>query len=146
MLVRRFSPTDLPGVSRVVKESLSENYSASLYLTIHNLWQDGFLVLVDDGRIVGFVASVLSGHKVARVLMLAVLPSYRGRSFGTALMDALYSSCVAGGLDTVTLEVRKSNGRARAFYERLGFEVTGEIRGFYTNGEDAYKMAKVLLS
>lgn len=146
MLIRRFAPTDIPAVSRVVRDSLGENYSSSLYITIHNLWQDGFLVLVEDGRIVGFVAAVISGPRVARVLMLAVLPPYRGRSLGATLVDALCRNCMVKGVDTVTLEVRKGNGRARTFYERLGFEVTGEVKAFYTNGEDAYRMAKVLLS
>jgi ribosomal protein S18 acetylase RimI-like enzyme len=28
------------------------------------------------------------------------------------------------------------------FYERQGFTVFGEIRSFYSNGEDAWKMMK----
>ena len=146
MHIRRFVPGDIPAISRVVKNSLGENYAASLYLTVHNVFPDGFLVLEDEGSIVGFVASVVSGPKVARVLMLAVEPGHRGRSGGSMLMDALYSSCIARGLDTVALEVRKSNARARSFYERHGFKVTGEIRCFYTNGEDAYKMSRSILN
>ncbi len=40
--------------------------------------------------------------------------------------------------------MRKSNKDAIAFYERQGFSLYGEIREFYSNGEDAYKMMKVL--
>jgi len=50
------------------------------------------------------------------------------------------------GLDTITLEVRKSNKNAISFYERLGFTVFGEIEKFYSNGEGAYKLMKVLQS
>ncbi len=146
MLIRKFVPGDIPAVSKVVERSLGENYAPSLYMTVYNLWPDGLLVLESESGIIGLVASVISGPKVARVLMLAVDPDHRGRSGGSMLMDALYSSCIARGLDTIILEVRKSNARARLFYERQGFKVTGEIKCFYTNGEDADKMSRSLVN
>jgi ribosomal-protein-alanine N-acetyltransferase len=146
IVVRKFSPTDIASVSRMVQSSLGETYPPSLYLTIHSLWPDGFLMLSEDSSPVGFVAAVISGPKVARVLMLAVEPVHRRRSLGTMLMDELFRNCLARGVDTVVLEVRKSNASARKFYERLGFAVFGEIRNFYTNGESADKMMKVLQS
>lgn len=146
MLTRPFSPTDIPSIIAIVKESLGESYPPSLYLTVSNLWREGFLVLVDEGRIVGFVAAVPSGTKVSRVLMLAVLPQVRRRSNGQRLMRDLYANSLAKGFDTVILEVRKSNKEAIAFYERQGFTTYGEMKNFYSNGEDAYKMMKVLES
>ena len=143
---RPFSPTDIPSVVGIVKESLGESYPPSLYLTVSNLWCEGFLVLVENGRIVGFVAAVPSGTKVTRVLMLAVLPHMRGQSIGQRLMRDLYSNSLARGCDTVILEVRKSNQGAISFYEKQGFTVYGEMKNFYSNGEDAYKMMKVLES
>jgi ribosomal protein S18 acetylase RimI-like enzyme len=95
---------------------------------------------------VGFVAAVPSGTKVSRVLMLAVLPQVRRRSNGQRLMRDFYANSLAKGFDTVILEVRKSNKDAIAFYERQGFTTYGEIKNFYSNGEAAYKMMKVLES
>ncbi len=143
-LTRQFVPTDIPSVVKIVQESLGENYPPSLYLTVHNLWSDGFLVILEDRKIVGFVAAVPSDSKVARVLMLAVLPQYRKRSYGKILMEELYENSIAKGMDSMILEVRKSNTRAISFYELQGFSVNGEIKKFYSNGEDAYKMMKVL--
>ncbi len=146
ILTRQFSPSDMPHIIKIVDESLGENYPPSLYLTIHNLWGDGFLVLLDGGRIVGFVAAVPSGSKVARVLMLAVLPQHRKKSYGKILMKSIYENSLSKGMDTVILEVRKSNKEAIAFYARQGFAACGEIKKFYSNGEDAFKMIKVLRS
>ncbi len=146
MLIREFVPGDTAAVVKIVERSLGENYAPSLFMTIHNLWPQGFLVLEDEEGLVGFVASVVSTPKAARVLMLAVDPDHRNRSGGSMLMDALCSNCIARGIDTVMLEVRKSNAKAKAFYERLGFSVTGEIAKFYTDGEDAFKMSKPLLA
>jgi ribosomal-protein-alanine N-acetyltransferase len=144
--IRRFSPTDVATIARIVKESLGESYASSLYLTIHNLWPEGFLVILKDGKVVGFVAAVISGSKTARVLMIAISPSERGMLHGSKLMEDLSANCLSRGLDTITLEVRKSNDRARAFYEKLGFSVVGDIKRFYSNGEDAFRMMKVLQS
>ena len=143
---RPFSPTDIPAIVNIVNESLGENYPPSLYLTIHNLWRDGFIVLVEDGKIAGFVAAVPSGTRIARVLMLAVLPGHRKRNAGQQLMGELCRSCIMSGMDTVILEVRKSNKTAISFYERQGFAICGEIAKFYSNGEDAFKMTKTLQS
>ena len=146
ILTRPFSPTDMPSVMRIVTDSLGENYPPSLYLTVHNLWSDGFLMLIDEGKAVGFIAAVPSGSKMARVLMLAVLPQFRKRTYGQHLMTELYKRCIAKKIDTVILEVRKSNASAISFYERQGFSVYGEIKKFYSNGDDAFKMMKVLQS
>jgi len=145
-VTRPFSPTDIPHIVSIVNVSLGENYPPSLYLTVQNLWRDGFIVLLENGKIVGFVAAVPSGSKIARVLMLAVLPGHRKRAIGQRLMGELYRSCIMNGMDTVILEVRKSNKMAILFYERQGFSINGEIEKFYSNGEGAYKMMKVLQS
>ncbi len=142
--VRPFSPTDIPSILKVVEQSLGETYPPSLYLTVHNLWCEGFLVALENGQVVAFVAAVPTGSKVARVLMLAVTPKCRRRSIGRRLMEGLYISCRVRGVDTIVLEVRKSNKEALAFYERQGFSVFGEMKQFYSNGEDAWKMMKVL--
>jgi ribosomal-protein-alanine N-acetyltransferase len=144
ILIRAFSPTDMPSIVKIVSESLGETYPPSLYLTIHSLWREGFLVILEDDHIVGFVAAVPAGGKVARILMLAISPVYRRRSLGIKLMIELNSSCIQREIDTVILEVRKSNRSAISFYESQGFTVCGEIREFYSNGEDAYKMMRVL--
>lgn len=139
-----FSPADIPSVMRIVKDSLGESYPPSLYLTIHNLWPEGFLVVSVDGEPVGFVAAVPTGSKIARVLMLAVLKKSRRRHLGRGLMRSLYEKCAQKGIDTIILEVRKSNKEAIAFYSKEGFEIFGEIKDFYSNGEDAWKMMRVL--
>ena len=144
ILIRTFSPTDISAVTRIVSESLGETYPPSLYLTIHSLWREGFLVLLEDDKVVGFVATVPAGAKVARILMLAISPHYRRRSLGLKLINELNANCLLKGMDTVILEVRKSNRDAIHFYEKQGYSIYGEIKAFYSNGEDAFKMMRVL--
>lgn len=143
---RQFSNGDIQGVVEVAKRSLGESYPPSLYLAIQNIWPEGFLVVEEAGMIVAFSATVISSVTTARVLMLGVMPEFRHRTIGRGLMAETYSRCQARGIETLTLEVRKSNSAAMAFYEREGFRVCGEIKNFYSNGEDAHKMMKVLSS
>ena len=51
-------------------------------------------------------------------------PAYWGRGVGSALMIGLLDT-VAEGVPGVSLWVFRDNARARAFYERHGFEVDG---------------------
>jgi len=44
----------------------------------------------------------------------------------------------------VYLEVRVSNTPAISLYEKLGFRVVGRIPRYYSDGEDAYIMARPL--
>jgi ribosomal-protein-alanine N-acetyltransferase len=83
---REFSNGDVRGVTEVVTRTLGESYPPSLYLTVHNIWPEGFLVVEEAGMIVAFSATVLTSSTSARILMLGVLPEFRQRSIGHGLM------------------------------------------------------------
>lgn len=51
-----------------------------------------------------------------------VLPAWRGRGLGTRALERALEECRAMGAAAVHLEVGHDNPRARALYERLGFE------------------------
>ena len=59
------------------------------------------------------------------VIDVSLLPPWRGRGLGTALLHAAMASAAARGR-AVALHVLLSNVRARRLYERLGFAVTDE--------------------
>lgn len=50
----------------------------------------------------------------------------RGRGAGTALIEHLVDEARARGYDQLRLDVVDTNDRARALYERLGFQTVGE--------------------
>lgn len=79
-----------------------------------------------DGAPVG-IASCFYGFSTfyAKPLLnvhdLAVLPGYRGRGIGRALLAAAEARALAAGCCKLTLEVREDNQRARALYHARGF-------------------------
>ena len=131
-------------MSVIVRESLNEIYPTSLYLDIHRWWRAGFMVAELNGGATGFIAGVLNAPQSARILMLAVSPPARNLGIGTALLNAFLRECTASGAANIELEVRKSNVNAIRFYDRHGFAIRHDIPHFYTDGEDAWKMARSL--
>ena len=62
---------------------------------------------------------------------LAVLPEYRGRGIGSALLAAVEHKARELGCCRITLEVQENNARARHVYDRSGYTqaVYGETTG-----------------
>jgi ribosomal protein S18 acetylase RimI-like enzyme len=52
---------------------------------------------------------------------LAVIPEWRGKGVGKALLAAVEAKAVERGCRKLTLEVQDHNRRARALYEHVGF-------------------------
>lgn len=53
---------------------------------------------------------------------LAVLPAYRGRGVGRALLAAVERAAYEAGCCKLTLEVRGDNASARRLYQNFGFD------------------------
>jgi ribosomal protein S18 acetylase RimI-like enzyme len=65
-----------------------------------------------------------TGPRIAEVESLSVLPEYRGRGIGTALMDALDREIEALGVDDVIVGALAGNEDALRLYRRRGFRPT----------------------
>lgn len=106
------------------------------------------LVAIDDrGRWVGTMgAYVPPGGSLPWIVAVYVTPKRRGRRHGVAdaLLDAVEDWAAARG-DTVVLEVHQDNARARAFYERRGFHLTGRTRPYpFDTTRDELEMVRRL--
>lgn len=80
-----------------------------------------------DGQRVGYVAvcfgfSLEFGGRDAFVDELYVVPEARGRGVGRAALAAAMRAAAAQGVRALHLEVGRTNARARALYESLGFD------------------------
>ncbi|HSC67730.1 MAG TPA: ribosomal protein S18-alanine N-acetyltransferase [Cellvibrio sp.] len=95
--------------------------------------------------LVGYVV-VTHGGGDAELLNITVCPTYQRKGIGQILlMHAV--NCVKGKADMLFLEVRVSNHKAIALYEREDFFEVGQRKNYYPtiNGhEDALLMARQL--
>ena len=84
------------------------------------------LLAFADGTAVGLANcfygfSTFAARPLLNVHDLAVLPAFRGRGVGRALLAAIDDRARARGCAKVTLEVREDNARARGLYQAHGF-------------------------
>ncbi len=130
--IRQGEEKDVPFVcaleARVFSDPWGEDAVAS-HLTGGHLC---LFVAECDGVLCGYLlASVIPPE--GEILRVATLPEQRRRGVGAALCTHFLSV-----VDCAFLEVREGNLAARALYEKLGFSLFGERKGYYKNPmEDA---------
>jgi len=90
----------------------------AVYGVVGSLWRAGLIRLlqneVDNERFL--------------IDSICVAPPMRGRGIGTALLEALCAEGTRRGYPAIRLDVIDTNARARALYQRLGFETVGTAR------------------
>jgi ribosomal-protein-alanine N-acetyltransferase len=99
------------------------------------------LKAVEDGQMVGFVAGdPRPSQGFSWIATIAVLPAYRLRGIGRALLLACEAQLQT---PRVKLSVRASNQAAIRLYEREGYLTTDLWKSYYNDGENAIVMEKI---
>lgn len=136
--MRPMRGADLPAVMEVARASLPQPWSEPV-------WRDelasafGLYLVLQQGRdVTGFVGVKIVADE-AHVMTIAVPPGSRRRGLGRALVRAALADPALAGVRRVHLEVRPSNGAARALYASLRFGETGRRKNYYGD-EDALLM------
>lgn len=85
-----------------------------------------FAAIADDGRWIGTMGAFVTDRGEALLVGVYVSPRFRGLSSGVtdALLTAVEEWC-RPRFSTLALHVHEQNPRARAAYERRGFDYTG---------------------
>ena len=97
-------------------------------------------ILLEDGILVSYctVSTVLDE---AQIINVATDPRFKRQGFAQSILEYVFEKCKERGIISVSLEVRESNKGAIELYKKLGFEVLGKRKNFYTDPtEDALVM------
>ena len=125
-----------------LSDSLSAGYQAQL-------------LVADDGtgqapQLLGYFIA-MKGVDEVHLLNITVAPAHQRLGWARIMLDALAVWARGQGAQWLWLEVRVSNGRAKAVYERFGFRAVGLRSGYYPSGgtgpsgrEDALVMSFAL--
>lgn len=84
----------------------------------------------DDYPVAGFAMSRVTLDE-EELLLLAVLPQFRGQGIGSRLLERCADSAKKRGISRILLEVRRGN-TAEALYRRHGFAPIGLRPKYYT--------------
>jgi ribosomal protein S18 acetylase RimI-like enzyme len=98
------------------------------------------LKAMNGRQMVGFIAGDIRRLEgMAWIATVAVLPEFRGRGIGAALLQACEARI---SVNRIRLCVRPSNDVAIRLYERFGYTRVGEWTKYYQDGESALVMEK----
>lgn len=125
-------------------ETLPERYNPAIFNQFYESFPQGFLVAFDHQTLIGFLIGVKTTPNTARILMLSVQERYRNQGIGSALLNQFLRQMKHLNVTVVELEVRASNQGALLFYKKQGFVQQELLLRFYQNGENAYRMSRVL--
>lgn len=136
-------PEDLPEVLTIEKLCFSNPWSQDVFLgEIQNKTISFPLVIIhlEDRKVIGYIIFWLIGDE-AQINNVAIQPDYQGKGYGEQAMRYVIERLRERQARLVTLEVRTSNRPAIALYRKLGFNILGIRKDYYSNpAEDAYLM------
>lgn len=140
-VIRRALAGDCEGLGRISVQAFSQPMSSAEFERELSVRFSLILIAEVNGALAGFI-NIWRVCGEADLNNIAVDTAYRRRGIGQALLDAGIREC--SDCSVMTLEVRRSNSAAIAFYEKNGFEFIGVRKDFYEKPqEDAaiYKKA-----
>jgi ribosomal protein S18 acetylase RimI-like enzyme len=131
-------------------EAFGSTYEREVARTVED-WRRWFsagvtFLLEDAGAVRGIVygAHDASDHSIVQLMAMWVHPDIRGSGAGDALVGEVVGWARAEGARAVRLQVIDSNHRARRFYERNGFRLTGQTRIRERDGRVEAQMERVV--
>jgi ribosomal-protein-alanine N-acetyltransferase len=139
LIERTLAERDLDEIVEIESASFSNPWTRAMYA-----WElqnrsvcHIYVARTPACRVAAFCAFWLVVDEI-HINNVAVLPQYRGRGMGSAVLRHVLDEARRLGAARATLEVRASNEGARRLYERLGFHVGGVRPNYYSSPvEDA---------
>ena len=83
-------------------------------------------------------------YERAEIDYICVKKECRNKNIATDLINEMFTILIQDNVETVSLEVRKSNIPARSFYKKMGFSEVS-IRSNYYKNEDGILMVRKLI-
>ena len=127
---RGATENDLPAMIRIANVCFSDPWSESAFSST----LPHATVLEHNGEAVGYSVLAQLGDE-SELYDIAVLPELQGTGAAKQLFEYALSR-LTGEVNTLYLEVREGNARARAFYTKLGFVQIGVRKNYYDNPKE----------
>ena len=107
--------------------------------------QHVFIMAETDEEPLGFASYSKMENGIYKLHKLYILPATQGKNVGRTLLEAVEDDCRELGGKKLILNVNRFN-KAKNFYEKLGYAVSGEEKVDIGNGfiQDDYVLEKML--
>jgi ribosomal protein S18 acetylase RimI-like enzyme len=116
-MIRRMSPDDIPA-AMLLKQSAGWNQTEQDWANVLALEPEGCWVYEAAGNLAGSATAVCYGQELAWIGMVLVLPQFRGRGYGRALMEHALRFLEQRRVRAVRLD---ATDMGQPLYAKLGF-------------------------
>lgn len=135
-MIRKYQTSDYNSVEKMLKDEFNISFPQENSFSRK-------LVCAKDENIVGILLySVM--YERAEIDYICVKKEFRNKNIATDLINEMFTILIQDNVETVSLEVRKSNIPARSFYKKMGFSEVS-IRSNYYKNEDGILMVRHLV-
>lgn len=121
--------------------TLGRDYDASV-ATLSVPSKEVYLALVDE-EVAAFVLLNMQGAFVGYIQTVCVAPEWRGKGIGSQLMNFVEKR-IFSETPNVFICVSSFNPDAQRLYQRLGYEVIGELRDYIIAGHSEILLRKTI--
>ncbi|MBQ1435325.1 MAG: ribosomal protein S18-alanine N-acetyltransferase [Clostridia bacterium] len=143
-IIREAGARDSDALSFIEKECIKNPWSREMMAEDIKKPYTHYLMAEAHGEAAGFVGASLIAD-TADITNVAVLPAFRRRGMGRALVSAMTERLSLAGASEVLLEVRRGSDAARELYRGAGFLEISVRRAYYRDPvEDAVIMRREL--
>ncbi len=145
LVIERATRDDVDAIHRIELASFPAPWRREFYLS--EVGADGRFNLVakKNGVVVGYLFSMWIFDEM-HVNKIAVAEEERRQGIADALMARCFEFAKEHDVETISLEVRKSNRGAQDFYRRLDFKASYIRPRYYPDGEAAVVMVREMTS
>ncbi|MFD1021115.1 ribosomal protein S18-alanine N-acetyltransferase [Thalassobacillus hwangdonensis] len=140
-IVRKMTQADLEAVMEVEHSSFTVPWTKETFVNEMEINRYAhYFVIEKDQNVVGYCGLWVIIDE-AHITNIAILPEYRGKEYGSFLLEHVIQYARDMGAIQISLEVRVSNMAAQRMYRRFGMVPGGVRKNYYTDdGEDALVM------
>ncbi len=123
------------------------------WITLRRSYEDSLRILNDparevylamaSNRILGFIVIQMNGAFVGYIQTVAVVPEWRGKGIGSRLLKYAEER-IFKEFPNVFMCVSSFNKKAQNLYQRLGYQVVGELKDFIVSGHSEILLRKTI--
>ena len=135
---------DLPKITKLYSADFPDGWTAEMLASAFNGGRFFALGMMDNDWLVA-VITVTVGYDGADLEGIVVAKEYRGKGFAKNLIFAVEERLKEDEKNRILLEVREGNVPAISLYESVGFKKISVRKKYYSDGENALVMEKVIL-
>lgn len=119
-LIRYADYEDIETVMSIQKSVWSDDDDIDDIETFEEAVDEELLYVCEvHNKIVGYALCYLNDYNDIHIADISLLPEYRGKGYGTSIMQFIMDDCE----NSLALEVETENTKAFELYKKLGFKI-----------------------